>query len=112
MRALVAVFIWLVILVVAVGLGVGIHPWESRKITAEVAKRRSDKCIIPIHVLIKEINKEIRYKTCQGKYEIFISMWSKAYNKDIAEHYQNLGFKITYEKGGYIISWDGEKEQC
>ena len=112
MKALVAVLIWLVILVVSIGLGVGIRPWEYRKITADAAKRRSDKFIMPIHVLIKEINKEIRYKTCQGKYEIFISMWSKAYNKDIAEHYQNLGFKITYEKGGYIISWDEEKEQC
>lgn len=112
MRVLIAVLIWLVILVVSIGLGVGIRPWEYRKITAEEAKKRSDKFIMPIHVLIKEINKEIRYKTCQGKYEIFISMWSKAYNKNIAEHYQNLGFKITYEKGGYIISWDGGGEQC
>ena len=63
---------------------------------------------MPIHVLTKERNKEIRYKTGQGKYEIFISMWSKAYNKDITEHYQKLGFKISYEKGGYIISWDEE----
>lgn len=105
MRALIAVLIWLAILVVSVGLGVGIHPWEYRKITAEEAKKRSDKFIVPNHVLIKEINNEIRYKTGQGKYEMFISIWSKAYNKDITEHYQNLGFKITYEKDGYIISW-------
>ena len=107
MKAIVAVLIWVVILVVSIGLGVGIRPWEYRKITADAAKKRSDN-FMPNHVLIREINKEIRYKTCQGKYEMFISMWSKAYNKDITEHYQNLGFKINYEKDGYTISWDEE----
>lgn len=104
MKAVVAILIWLVILVVSIGLGVGICPWEYRKITADAAKKRSDN-FIPNHILIREINKEIRYKTGQGKYEMFISIWSKAYNKDITEHYQNLGFKIIYEKDGYIISW-------
>ena len=107
MKAVVAILIWLVILVVSIGLGVGICPWEYRKITADAAKKRSDN-FMPNHVLIREINKEIRCKTCEGKYKLFISIWSRAYNKDITEHYQNLGFKITYEKGGYIISWDEE----
>ena len=107
MKAIVAVLIWVVILVVSIGLGVGIRPWEYRKITADAAKKRSDN-FMPNHVLIRKINKEIRCKTCEGKYKLCISIWSRAYNKAVAEYYKNLGFKITYEKYGYIMSWDEE----
>ena len=77
------------------------------RLTAKQAKKKSDN-YISRRTLIKTINESIHDKTLEGKYELFVSVWSKAYNKDIAEHYQNLGFKVTDEKDGYIISWGEE----